>query len=57
MYITCVFLFVYDNIVYMLSRFMPVGCGWPEPIFSPAVQYFLACDRGCVSHWSAAVAV
>ena len=25
MHITCVFLFVYDNIVYMLSRFMSVG--------------------------------
>jgi len=48
MYITCVLLFVFDNIVYMLSQFMPVGCGLPEPVLSPAVQYFLACGRGCV---------
>jgi len=41
-----VFLFVYDNIVYVLSRFMPVGCGWPGPVFGPAVMYFLACGGG-----------
>jgi hypothetical protein len=21
----------------------PVGCGWPGPVFGPAVPYFLAC--------------
>ena len=46
MYIACVFLFVYDNIVYVLSRFMPVGSGWPGPVFGPAVVYFLACGGG-----------
>jgi len=36
-------LHIHDSIVYMLSRFMPVGCGWPGPVFSPAVLYFLEC--------------
>jgi hypothetical protein len=26
---------------------MPVGCGWPEPVFGPAVLYFLACGGDC----------
>ena len=43
MYIACVFLFVYDNIVHVLSRFMPVGCGWPSPVFGSAVLHFLPC--------------
>jgi len=46
MYITCVFLFVNDNIVYVLSRFMPVGCGWSGPMFGSAVLYFLAYGGG-----------
>ena len=40
MYITCVFLFVYDNIVCVLSRFMTVGCGWPGPVFSPVDKLY-----------------
>ena len=43
MYITCIFLFVYENIVHVLRRFMPVGCGWPGPVFGHAVLYYLAC--------------
>jgi len=34
---------VHDSIVYVLSRFMPVGCGWLGPVFSPALRYFLDC--------------
>jgi len=40
------FPFVYDNSVYVLSRFMPVGCGWPGPVFGPAVLHFLVCGGG-----------
>jgi len=36
---------------------MPVVCGWPGPVFGPAVLYFLACGGGWVSHLSAAVSV
>ena len=40
-----VILFVYDNTVYVPSRFMPVGCGWPGPVFGPVV--LLACHMLC----------
>ena len=40
------YLFVYDNLVYVPSRSMPVGCGRPGPVFGPVVQYFLACGEG-----------
>ena len=43
---------VYDNIVYALSRFMPVGCGWPGPAFGPVVLYFLACIQPDDGHSS-----
>ena len=39
MYITYVFLFVCDNVVYVLSRFMAVGCGWHGQVLGPAVLY------------------
>ena len=40
-------MFVYDNVVYVMSWFMPVGCGWPGPGFGPAVLYSLVCGGGC----------
>ena len=45
-YITCGFLFIYDIVVYVLSRFMPVGFGWPGPVFGPALLHFIACGGG-----------
>ena len=34
---------VRDSVVYVLSRFMPVRCGWPGTVFSPTELYFPAC--------------
>ena len=34
---------MFDKVVYVPSRFLPVGCGRPGPVFGPVVQYFLAC--------------
>jgi len=43
-HVTCVVLFAYDDVVCVLSRFMPVGCGRPGPKHVVDVDKLYTCS-------------